>query len=60
MLAAGWPNIKFYFQLTESANLTTSYLAQDSENFNLGIKVSLKNKPGNKENLKTANVGLSL
>jgi hypothetical protein len=53
MLAAGWPNIKFYLQLTESQNLTTSYLAQDSENFNLGIKVSFKNNPNNKQNVKS-------
>lgn len=48
MIAAGWPNIKFYLEFTGSQNLTTSYLAQDTQNLIVGIKFSLKNNPNNK------------
>jgi len=53
MLAGGWPNIKFYVEFTESQNLSTSYLAQDNLNFDLGIKFSFKNNPNNKQNVKS-------
>lgn len=47
MVAAGWPNFKFYFQLTTSHNLTNPNLAQDNSDANLGIKFTLKNNPKN-------------
>lgn len=53
IVAAGWPNIKFYLEFTTSQILTTSNLARDDLNFNLGIKFSFKNNPNNKQNVKS-------
>jgi hypothetical protein len=48
IIAAGWPNFKFYFEITTSYNLTNPDLAQDNSDANLGIKFTLKNNPNNK------------
>lgn len=50
IVAAGWPNFKFFLQLTTSANLGNSYLYSDPDNVCFGIKLTFKKDPGSKGN----------
>jgi hypothetical protein len=53
MIAGGWPNFKFFLQLTSSDNLSNSHLFMDKDNVTFGLKFTLKNNPGNKSDTKS-------
>lgn len=47
MIAAGWPNFKFFLQHTASENWSNRYLYHDDEDFDIGIKISFDGKTKN-------------
>lgn len=47
MIAAGWPNFKFFLQHTASDNWSNRYLYQDDQDSNIGIKFSFDGKTKN-------------
>lgn len=52
IIAAGWPNFKFYLQVTTSSNLNNPYLSMDKENVSFGIKFTFKNNRNSKNDTK--------
>jgi len=60
MVAAGWPNFKIFVQLTKAENLTNSYLLEDNENFNVGLRFTFKNGSNTNQNDHSQYIGPSL